>query len=286
MNGLCFILNPLRRASAGNNGLRKVSKLQRKLSGAFQSRNILRTICTIQTAIRQNRYDNGQQTQTLSSSFSSSPFPTATTTPAVEFSNLVEMQTKVCQLFSDRPALGTFRGGKYEWMSYSDLEREVSALRIILYRRFGICGQDKVAIISNNRVEWAVAFFAVNSLGAQLVPMYVVPPINLSSSLSSDLLSLWWRRWRRYEAQSSQDWEFIIRDSESKLLIVANETIRERTQSYLGQVVLLHPYLFLNASCLFLTSYKPENVCRLGSCETRSCWTANPIVRTRIKGNR
>ena len=174
MNGLCFILNPLRRASAG-----KVSKLQRKLSGAFQSRNILRTICTIQTAIRRNRFDNGWQTQTLFSSFSSSPFPNATTTPAIEFSNLVEMQTKACQLFSDRPVLGTFRGGKYEWMSYSDLEREVSALRIILYRRFGICGQDKVAIISNNRVEWAVAFFAVNSLGAQLVPMYVVPPIIL-----------------------------------------------------------------------------------------------------------
>lgn len=90
----------------------------------------------------------------------------------MEFSNLVEMQTKVCQLFSDRPALGTFRGGKYEWMCYGDLQREVSALRAVLSRSFGIRGGDKVAIISNNRVEWAVAFFAVNSLGAQLVPMY------------------------------------------------------------------------------------------------------------------
>ena len=102
----------------------------------------------------------------FSSSFSTS------SEAVVEFSNLVEMQTKVCQLFSDRPALGTFRGGKYEWMCYGDLQREVSALRAVLSRSFGIRGGDKVAIISNNRVEWAVAFFAVNSLGAQLVPMY------------------------------------------------------------------------------------------------------------------
>lgn len=33
---------------------------------------------------------------------------------------------------------------------------------------------DKVALISDNRVEWAVTYFAANSLGAQLIPMYQV----------------------------------------------------------------------------------------------------------------
>lgn len=33
---------------------------------------------------------------------------------------------------------------------------------------------DKVAMISDNRVEWAVTFFAANSLGAQIIPMYQV----------------------------------------------------------------------------------------------------------------
>lgn len=33
---------------------------------------------------------------------------------------------------------------------------------------------DKVAVISDNRVEWAVTFFAANSLGAQIIPMYQV----------------------------------------------------------------------------------------------------------------
>ena len=31
---------------------------------------------------------------------------------------------------------------------------------------------DKVALISNNRVEWAVAFYAVASVGGSIVPMY------------------------------------------------------------------------------------------------------------------
>lgn len=33
---------------------------------------------------------------------------------------------------------------------------------------------DKVAMISDNRVEWAVIYFAANSLGAQIIPMYQV----------------------------------------------------------------------------------------------------------------
>jgi long-chain acyl-CoA synthetase len=40
---------------------------------------------------------------------------------------------------------------------------------------------DKVAMISDNRVEWAVTYFAANSLGAQIIPMYQVqvPPPSL-----------------------------------------------------------------------------------------------------------
>ena len=175
-------MNPLRRASseslefAARNRLqvakgKNMSLFQRKLSCLY-----IRPLVTVQYVSKHKqcvqsqaqiyRYISRSSTLLSSSSFSTS------SEAVVKFSNLVEMQTKVCQLFSDRPALGTFHGGKYEWMSYGDLQREVSAMRAVLSRSFGIRGDDKVAIISNNRVEWAVAFFAVNSLGAQLVPMY------------------------------------------------------------------------------------------------------------------
>ena len=92
----------------------------------------------------------------------------------VVFSTLVEMQSKVCKKYPSRPALGTFKDGKFEWTTYEQLGKDVDFLRSVLSSKFGIEYGDKVAIISNNRVEWAVSFFAVNSLGAQFVPMYAL----------------------------------------------------------------------------------------------------------------
>jgi long-chain acyl-CoA synthetase len=50
---------------------------------------------------------------------------------------------------------------------------------------------DKVALISDNRVEWAVTYFAANSLGAQIIPMYQVQvTLSLSHSLTLSLSHL------------------------------------------------------------------------------------------------
>ena len=67
-------------------------------------------------------------------------------------------------------------------------------------------------------------------------------------NLLSLLILIIWGLLGRYEAQSAQDWEFIVRDSESKLLIVANEAIRERTQAFLGHVT----FSFIAYISLFL----------------------------------
>ena len=67
----------------------------------------------------------------------------------------------------------------------------------------------KVAIISNNRPEWAVSYYAVNGRGAVLVPLY--------------------------EAQTEKDWRFIIHNCEAKVLIVATEEIYAKTMPYFGE---------------------------------------------------
>ena len=61
----------------------------------------------------------------------------------------------------------------------------------------GVQRGDTVAIVSDNRVEWAVAAYACYGLGAAYVPMY--------------------------EAQHPKEWEFIVRDCEAKVLIVATD---------------------------------------------------------------
>ena len=125
------------------------------------------------------------------------------------FTSLVNMQERVCLEHGNKPAIGTKRGSTYEWTSFADLARRIDAFRAALHQ-MGVERGDKVSIISNNREEWAVAAYATYGLGAHFVPMY--------------------------EAQLPKDWEYILRDSEAVVLIVANEEIYERTTRFVEEV--------------------------------------------------
>ena len=95
----------------------------------------------------------------------------ASNTMDFEFETITEMQEKACDLYRDRPSLGTKKGNSFEWASFGDLNSLVAAYRYVLNSKYGIAAGDKVALISNNRLEWAVSMYAVLSLGAQIVPM-------------------------------------------------------------------------------------------------------------------
>ena len=125
------------------------------------------------------------------------------------FNTLAELQQKACALYAKNPMLGTKVGSSYEWITYAEFGLQVEKFRGVLCN-LGIGKNDKVAIISNNRTEWAVAMYATVSLGAQFVPMY--------------------------EAQLEKDWNYIISDSGTKLLIVSNENIHSKVKSFKGQV--------------------------------------------------
>ena len=87
-----------------------------------------------------------------------------------DFQTVVELQEKACRLFSDNHVLGTKKGPTFEWMTYKDLDSEIQKFRNVLgSKKFKF--NDKVAIISNNRVEWPVIMYATMSLGGQVVPM-------------------------------------------------------------------------------------------------------------------
>ncbi len=64
--------------------------------------------------------------------------------------------------------------------------------------------------MSNNRVEWAVTSYAINSIAGQLVPMY--------------------------EAQAEKDRRYIIEDSDAKVIVVATEKLYQQTKDYIGKV--------------------------------------------------
>ncbi len=122
-----------------------------------------------------------------------------------EFSTLVEMQQNACKKFKEKPLFGTKYRDNFKWMTYKEFNFQVASMRYVL-EKHNIMKHDRVAIISNNRVEWAVAMYATMSLGAQVVPLY--------------------------ESQQEKDWKYILEDSRAKLLLVANEKIREQVKWY------------------------------------------------------
>lgn len=80
---------------------------------------------------------------------------------------LIELQENAVKKFGDSKCFGTRVGNNFEWISYREFGRLVEKFRnVLVHHKIG--KNDKVALISNNRVEWAVAFYAVNGVGGQV----------------------------------------------------------------------------------------------------------------------
>ncbi|MBX3217021.1 MAG: long-chain fatty acid--CoA ligase [Labilithrix sp.] len=129
-----------------------------------------------------------------------------------KFQTLVDIYHDALKTFPDNPLFGTKRGGQWSWMTYLEFGRLTDGFRAGL-ASLGIERGDRVAIIANNRPEWAVAAYACFGLGVAFVPMY--------------------------EAQLAKDWEFIVKDCEAKALIVATDAIAEKTKGMLESIASL-----------------------------------------------
>ena len=136
------------------------------------------------------------------------------------FKTLVELLDQAVQKHGDRELFGTKKDGRWTWTTYREFGSLVDRFRSGL-ASLGVQRGDNVAIIANNRVEWAVAAYACYGLGAAFVPMY--------------------------EAQHPKEWEFIVRDCEAKVLIVATESILAKTRALSGSVPSLRALVVLDA---------------------------------------
>ena len=132
---------------------------------------------------------------------------------SARFENLVDVYDHATKDFATRELFGTKTNGKWVWTTYREFHDQVEKARGGL-ASLGLARGDKVAVIADNRVEWAVIAYACFGLGASMVPMY--------------------------EAQHEKDWEFIVADCEAKLVVVANKTILEKVQKFFkGNIVCL-----------------------------------------------
>ncbi|MEX2582931.1 MAG: long-chain fatty acid--CoA ligase [Gemmatimonadota bacterium] len=75
--------------------------------------------------------------------------------------------------------------GTWRRLSHREVEARVERLAAGLHS-LGIGGGDRVAILSENRPEWAIADFAVLALGAADVPIYATLPANQIAYILKD----------------------------------------------------------------------------------------------------
>ena len=124
--------------------------------------------------------------------------------------NIAELFASSVRRFADRPYLGTKnKEGEYEWVSYREVGLRVDNLRAGLAAS-GVRRGDTVGIIGNNSVDWAVGHFAVAGLAAIYVPMY--------------------------EEELTHVWEYIVRDSNAKILFVSQPEIYGRIREFPSRI--------------------------------------------------
>ena len=146
-----------------------------------------------------------------------------------EYRNLVEMMEDCCTKYSDQEMYGTKKGEEYEWIKFSEFAKEVAILRGGL-SSLGITKEDRVAIIAKNTLEWVVLAYATYSLGAQYIPMY--------------------------ETQRPEDWQYIVKDSGTKVLFVDTMKNYNKIKDWTNKLPKLKQIVLLEAEAESLLDYK------------------------------
>ncbi|HMA92398.1 MAG TPA: long-chain fatty acid--CoA ligase [Polyangiaceae bacterium] len=110
-----------------------------------------------------------------------------------EIRTLVDLFESSCRVRGNAPLFGVRREEAFHWLSYAEVHQRVARMRRLM-RTLGVARGDRVALIADNSVEWAVICYAALGCGAIVVPMYT--------------------------AQHAADWEYILRDSGAKILFL------------------------------------------------------------------
>lgn len=85
--------------------------------------------------------------------------------------NLVEMFFDQAARFGDAPFLFHKADGPWTSRTWTETAREVASMAAAL-RAIGVAPGDRVALVSENRPEWAIADLAIMAAGAVTVPTY------------------------------------------------------------------------------------------------------------------
>ena len=134
---------------------------------------------------------------------------------------LISMFEEAIQQYGNKPALAHKpRGGTYQDTSYTEFGELVEAFSKGL-NALGVQKNDRVAILSENRPEWAIADFGILKTGAVNVPMF--------STLTAAQVG------------------YILKDSGAKIICVSTEKQLEKCLSIRDEVPTLEQIIIFDA---------------------------------------
>jgi long-chain acyl-CoA synthetase len=147
------------------------------------------------------------------------------------YATLVHLFEGSCKKFKDRDLFGTKRDGTWHWLKYSEFEQLVAACCGGL-AALGVGPGDRVAIVSDNSVEWATCAHATYRRGAAYVPMYT--------------------------AQKPDEWQFILADCGAKVVFAATDKAYRALKAAQAQLPKLERVIGLH-----LPEQDPDSYARL-----------------------
>ncbi len=134
---------------------------------------------------------------------------------------LISMFEDAVQQYGNKPALAHKpRGGTYEDISYAEFGASVDAFSKGL-NALGVQKGDRIAILSENRPEWAISDFGILKAGAVNVPMF--------STLTAAQVG------------------YILKDSGAKIICVSTEKQLEKVASIRDEVPTLEQVIIFDA---------------------------------------
>ena len=159
---------------------------------------------------------------------------------------LISMFEDAVRQYGDKPALAHKpRGGTYEDISYTEFGASVDALSKGL-NALGVQKGDRVAILSENRPEWAISDFGILKAGAVNVPMF--------STLTAAQVG------------------YILKDSGAKIICVSTEKQLEKCVAIRDEVPTLEQIIIFDG----VEGETPEGVIQW----TAVCETAGEAVES------
>jgi long-chain acyl-CoA synthetase len=115
-----------------------------------------------------------------------------------DFKTLVDLWDRTTKKYADKELFGTKANGTWNFITFGEFRSQTDDARGGL-ASLGVKPGDGVAIVSNNRIEWAATAFATYGLRAAFVPMY--------------------------EQQAPDEWVFILNDCGAKVVFAATAAV-------------------------------------------------------------